>query len=330
MPLKIGLCLPMSDLTAGGVGRPFAQVAADARRAEELGFDSVWVSDHLFIETSPGQRRGSVECLTTLAAIGAQTKRVELGSLVVCNGFRHPGLLAKTAGTIQDISQGRLILGLGAGWHQPEYDAFGLPFDHRATRLEESATALKALFTGQRVTRSGRFYQFRDAELLPKPPSPPRLWLAAFGERTLRLAARIADGWNFAWCGGDVEPFRKKVAELRRACEAIKRNPATIELSAGVLAVPVDADDDQQRVFEGIQTVAPQFRGQTLEQFKQRVLFGPPEEIVNGLCRLAEAGASHLLVTVAPTPLARLNPDAIERLGELLPAVRAGGWTEQS
>lgn len=322
MTVKIGLCLPMSDLAAAGAGRTFAQVATDARRAEELGFDSVWVSDHLFIEMAPGMRRGSVESLSTLAAIGAQTTRARLGSLVVCNAFRHPGMLAKIAGTIQDISNGRLILGLGAGWHKPEYDAYNLPFDHKVARLEESAAALRALFHGDTVTHQGRYYQFNNAELVPKPPTPPKLWIAAVADRMLHLTARVADGWNYAWCGGDAEPFRRKVAELRRACADVGRNPGEIEISAGVLTMPLDDDADQQQEFERLQALSPQFRTQTLDQFKSRVIIGPPDEIVAGLRRLIDAGAQHLLVSVAPAPLARLDPAAIERLGALLPELR--------
>ncbi len=323
MSSKIGLCLPVTDL-ASGAGRAFAQVSADARRAEELGFDSVWVPDHLFIQTGPETRRGSIEALSTLAAIGAQTSRVLLGSLVVCNGFRHPGMLAKMAGTIQDISGGRLILGVGAGWHEPEYEAFGLPFDHRVGRLEESATALRALFHGEKVTREGRYYTFREAELLPTPPAPPRLWIAGHGERMLRLTAQLADGWNFAWFGGNVEPFRRTLAELRRACKEVGRNPDDIAISAGVLCVPLAEDADQQQAFARVQAVAPQFRSQTLEQFKSRVLFGPPGEIADGLHRLSEAGAEHLLISVAPAPFGLLDPDAIDRLGTLLPALTDG------
>jgi probable F420-dependent oxidoreductase len=322
MSVRVGLCLPVSDLAKGGAGRSFARVAADARRAEELGFDSVWVSDHLFIEMAPGVRRGSVEALSTLAAIAAQTARVQLGSLVVCNAFRHPGVLAKIAGTIQDISGGRFILGLGAGWHQPEYDAYGLPFDRKVARLEESAAALRALFHGETVTREGTFYRFANAELLPKPPSPPKLWIAAFGERILRLTARVADGWNFAWCGGDPEPFRRKLLELRRACKEAGRDPESIDVSAGVLTMPLADEADQQQEFERLQALAPQYRTMTLDQFKGRVLMGPPDEIAAGLNRLIEAGARHLLISAAPAPLARYDPAAIDRLGALLPELK--------
>jgi alkanesulfonate monooxygenase SsuD/methylene tetrahydromethanopterin reductase-like flavin-dependent oxidoreductase (luciferase family) len=211
---------------------------------------------------------------------------------------------------------------MGAGWHKPEFDAFGLPFDHRVARLEESVTALKALLHGERVTRAGRFYQFRDAELLPRPPGPPPIWIAAFGERMLRFTAHRADGWNFAWCGGDPEPFRRALANLRRLCAEVGRDPDAIEVSAGVLTMPLDEGADLRQAFAQLQQVAPQWRGQTLEQFRARVLAGPPDEILAGLRRLIAAGARHLLISVAPAPLARYDPTAIERIGALLPALR--------
>jgi alkanesulfonate monooxygenase SsuD/methylene tetrahydromethanopterin reductase-like flavin-dependent oxidoreductase (luciferase family) len=322
MSVKIGLCLGMSDLARGGAGRAFAEIAADARRAEELGFDSVWVPDHLFIELGPGLRRGSLEALSTLAGISAQTTRVLLGTLVVCNAFRHPGVLAKIAGTVQDISGGRFILGLGAGWHQPEYDAYGLPFDRKVARLEESATALKALFHGEKVTRDGKFYRFAEAELLPRPPTPPQLWIAASGDRIMHLTARVADGWNLAWFGSDPEPFRRKLEELHRACADVGRNPAEIEVSAGILSLPLAEGEDEGAAFARVQERLPQFRQATLEQFRSRVLVGQPDTIAAGLRRFVDAGAQHLLDSAAPAPLARFDPEAIERLGAVLASVR--------
>lgn len=324
MSVKIGLCLGMSDLSRGGAGRSFAELSADARQAEEFGFDSVWVPDHLFIEAAPGMRRGSLEALSTLAGIGARTERVLLGTLVVCNAFRHPGVLAKIAGTVQDISNGRLILGLGAGWHKPEYDAYGFPFDRRVARLEESAEALRALFRGERVTRQGKFYTFQGAELLPKPPAPPKLWIAAAGERMMHLTARVADGWNLAWYGSDPEPFRRKVEDLHRACASVGRGPTTIEISAGILTLPLAEGEDEAAAFAQVQALAPQWRSQTLEQFKARVMVGPPSAITAGLRRFVEAGAQHLLISAAPAPLAYLDPAAIGRLGHILSGVRDG------
>lgn len=320
MTIKIGLALAMTDL-ATGESRTFAQVAEDARTAEALGFDSVWVSDHLLIDMG-GVRRGSVECLTTLAALAAQTSRVQLGSLVLCNTFRHPGLLAKMAGNIQDISGGRLLLGLGAGWHQPEYDAYGLPFDHRVARLEESARALKALLDGGRYSHQGRYYTFDGAEVLPEPPARAPLWIAASGERIMRLTGELADGWNLAWFGGNVEPFARKVEQLKVATEAAGRPRDAVTVSAGIISLPLAAGADLGAELERHRPHLPQFREATVEQFQARVLAGEPEEIAAGLRRYVEAGAEHLIVSAAPAPLARLDPKGIENLAEAARVVR--------
>ena len=310
--VKIGLALPMTDM-ATGESRTFPQVLEDARRAEALGFDSVWVSDHLFIDMG-STRRGSVECLTSLAALGAATARVQLGSLVLCNTFRHPGLLAKMAGNLQEISGGRFILGLGAGWHQPEYDAYGLPFDYRVARLEESARALKALLDGGRYSHSGRYYTFQEAEVLPKPATRAPLWIAASGERIMRLTGEVADGWNLAWYGGNVEPFRRKVAELKAATEAAGRPRDAVTVSASIASLPLAEGADVASEFARWQEKLPQYRTATLEQFQSRVLAGTPSQVADGLRRFVEAGAQHLIVSPAPGPLARLDPAGIENL----------------
>ena len=318
--VKIGLALPMTDL-ATGESRSFAQVAEDARQAEAFGFDSVWVSDHLFIELG-GERRGSVECLTTLTAIAAQTQRVQLGSLVLCNTFRHPGLLAKMAGTLQEVSGGRFIMGLGAGWHQPEYDAFGLPFDRRVARLEEAARALKALVNGERYAHTGRFYTFRDAELLPKTAYPTPLWIAAGGERIMRLTGELADGWNLAWYGGNVEPFRAKVQQLKEATAAAGRLRDAVTVSVSIMSLPLADGEETAAACERALARLPQFRGATVEQFQARVLAGPPADLADGLRRYVEAGAQHLIVSPGPGALARLDPAGIENLAKAVERVR--------
>lgn len=321
--VKIGVALPMTDL-AIAESRSFAQVLEDAKQAEALGLDSVWVSDHLFVDTG-GQRRGSVECLTTLAALGAATSRVQLGSLVLCNTFRHPGLLAKMAGNLQEISGGRFILGLGAGWHQPEYDAYGLPFDRKVARLEESARALKALLDGGRYTHTGKFYSFRDAEVLPEPAARAPLWIAAFGERMMKLTAAYADGWNAAWYGGNVEPFRRKVEELHTALDAAGRPREAVTVSASISSLPLAGGEDAGEAFERWKAKLPQYRSATLEEFQGRVLAGNPRQMAEGLRRFLDAGAEHLIVSPAPGPLARLDPRGIENLAKAADLVRAGG-----
>lgn len=210
------------------------------RRAEAGGIDSLWVYDHLLSRTPGEPEDGIHEAWTLLAAIASVTERAELGTIVLGTAFRPPALLAKMAATLDEISDGRLILGLGTGWHAPEYAAFGYPFDHRAGRFEEALEIIRPLLRGERVTRHGRFHDVDDAVLIPPPARPTRLpghvpiLVAARGERVLRLAARHADAWNAAWFGFPGERFAGRLADFRAACELEGRDPSTIEVTAGL------------------------------------------------------------------------------------------------
>src|SRR5262245_19852203 len=142
---QIGLILPYSDLYLGGITPHWSDLAALAQLAEDVGFDSVWVPDHLLFRFPGVATGGAWECWSLLAALAAVTSRVALGPIVTCTAYRNPALLAKIAATVDEISGGRLILGLGAGWHEPEYHAFGYPFDHRFDRFEEALTIITGL-----------------------------------------------------------------------------------------------------------------------------------------------------------------------------------------
>ena len=204
--MKIGLVLPMADADGPGASA-WPRIKKLARHAEAGGIDSLWVYDHLIFRLPDEEEGGIHEAVTLLTAVAAATDRAELGTIVLGTGFRPPALMAKMAATIDEIANGRLILGLGTGWHEPEYRAFGYPFDHRAGRFEESLAIMLPLLRGERVTFDGRWHQVHDAVLLPPPARPTRLpgripiLIAARGERVLRLAARHADAWNMAWFG---------------------------------------------------------------------------------------------------------------------------------
>jgi alkanesulfonate monooxygenase SsuD/methylene tetrahydromethanopterin reductase-like flavin-dependent oxidoreductase (luciferase family) len=146
------------------------EVVAIARAAEDAGFDSIWLGDHLLYRNPD---RGPWEAWTLLAAIAASTERVELGPLVACAGFHPPGLIAKMAATADEVSGGRFVLGLGAGWNEEEFRAFGIPFDHRVSRFEEAFAIVRGLLAGERVTLDGRYWQAHDAVLLPPPARRP-------------------------------------------------------------------------------------------------------------------------------------------------------------
>ena len=237
-PLKVGLLLPASEGTMAGDTARWPDLLAIARRAEELGFDSLWVSDHLLFRL-PGREEqpvGMWEGWSLLAALAASTSRIALGPFVSCASFRNPALTAKMADTVDEISGGRLVLGLGAGWHRPEYDAFGYPFDHRASRFEEAFAIIRGLLRDGHVDFAGTYHQARDCELRPRGPRPqgPPLMIGTKGPRMLRITVPHVDAWNADWTSGPaaIPPLRELVDA---ACRDVGRDPATLERTAGVL-----------------------------------------------------------------------------------------------
>jgi alkanesulfonate monooxygenase SsuD/methylene tetrahydromethanopterin reductase-like flavin-dependent oxidoreductase (luciferase family) len=230
--VKVGLMLPQAP--QDGAGRSWREIAMMARRAEAGGADSVWVADHFLYRPGDHPEVGYHEAWTLLAALAASTSRVEIGALVLATSFRPPGLLAKMAATLDDVADGRLILGLGCGWHEPEYRAFGYPFDHRVGRFEEALEVIVPLLRGERVTFAGRWTQAEDAVLLPPPRRRPRILIAAKGQRMLRLTARHADQWQTAWFGLPDDRWRSRHADFVAACEDEDRDPASLEMTVGV------------------------------------------------------------------------------------------------
>jgi len=252
--MQIGLVLPMSDADGPG-GSTWPQIRKLALLAEAGGIDSLWVYDHLIFRGLDDEDGGIHEAWTLLSALAAVTERAALGTIVLGTGFRPPALMAKMAATLDEVSNGRLVLGLGTGWHEPEYRAFGYPYDHRAGRFEETLQIIVPLLRGEHVTLLGTWHQVEDAFLIPPPPRPARLpgrvpiLVAAKGERVLRLTARWADAWNTAWFGMPDERFAQRRADLVAACEVESRDPATLEVTVGVSvgeegasSLPVDAD----------------------------------------------------------------------------------------
>jgi alkanesulfonate monooxygenase SsuD/methylene tetrahydromethanopterin reductase-like flavin-dependent oxidoreductase (luciferase family) len=231
--MKVGIVLPQGPQE--GDGGSWAEIAVIARHAEAGGVDSLWVYDHFLYRDEGEPEVGFHEAWTLLSALAAVTDRVELGTLVLATSFRPAGLLAKMAATADDVAAGRLILGLGCGWHEPEYRAFGYPFDHRVGRFEEALRIIVPLIRGERVTFVGEWSSVEDAVLLPPPrrPSMPIL-IAAKGERMLRLTARHADAWQTAWFGLPDGRFAQRHEDLLAACAAEGRDPATLELTVGV------------------------------------------------------------------------------------------------
>ncbi|MEP6808253.1 MAG: LLM class flavin-dependent oxidoreductase [Chloroflexota bacterium] len=229
--MKVGVQLPEVEWVAR-----WPQLRELARTAEGIGLDSVWVGDHLLYRGDGRPTRGPWESWTTLAAIAAVTERVELGPLVASTSFHNPAMLAKQAATLDEISGGRLILGLGAGWNEVEYRAFGFPFDHRVSRFEESFTIIRGLLADGRCDFHGTYFQLDDCELLPRGPrhahgEGPPLMVGSMGERMLSIALPHVQAWNawFTWFGNSVEGYRPMRDTVDAACLAVGRDPTEVE-----------------------------------------------------------------------------------------------------
>jgi len=233
-PLKVGVQLPEVEWVPR-----WADIRDMARAAEDIGLDSIWVGDHLLYRYEDQPARGPWEAWTQLAAVAAVTERVELGPLVAATSFHNPAMLAKKAATLDEISGGRLILGLGAGWNEAEYLAYGYPFDHRVSRLEEAFTIIRTLLHDGRCDFAGDYYRITDAELLPRGPRPegPPLMVGSIGERMLSITLPHVHSWNawFTWFGNSPEGYRPIRDQVDTACEAAGRDPATLERTVAVL-----------------------------------------------------------------------------------------------
>ncbi len=277
----------------------FTEIREMAQAAEIGGLDSIWLSDHLLYRFDPQITVGPWECWTLLSALAEATNSVELGTMVLCTPFRNPALLAKMAHTLDEISGGRLILGIGAGWHQPEFDAFGYSFNRRVDQLEEALQIICPLLKRKSVDFVGTYYQARDCIITPLGPRPDGipLLLGAHGPRMLHLTARYADMWNKAWLGnpqGLMEPLR----QLQSACADVGRDPTTLDVTANV-------------------SVAFPDLGKT-NPYAKEPLSGSVESIVQAFQQYFEAGTTHLIIQPTPAGL-----PALERLTEIVRLYRS-------
>ena len=251
--VRIGMMLPMSVSDGAGRMPAWAQVRAVAQHAEAAGLDSAWVCDHLLSEPTGQPVEGVAEGWTLLSALAASTARLTLGTLVTPTMFRHPALLAKMAAGVGEISGGRLVLGLGAGFAGAEYRMYGIAADHRWARFEEELQIIVALLgSGKPVTWSGRFHELRDATLQPVPARRVPVMVAGAGERTMRLTARYADAWTTAWHGRPDGQLRTQLDAMARILDEQGRDPATLRRMVGVEAV----DPGQEPARTGELTVA--------------------------------------------------------------------------
>ncbi|MFN2625361.1 MAG: TIGR03619 family F420-dependent LLM class oxidoreductase, partial [Mycobacteriales bacterium] len=216
-----------------------ADAISVARSAEAAGFATGWVSDHFFLDPSryggPSSASPALECWTTMTAVAASTRRLRVGSLVLCEAFRPPGALAKMVATLDVLSGGRVEVGLGAGWLEAEYEAHGFAFDppgQRLARLEDYARIVGGMLAVSPFSYAGAHYAVRDAPCVPGPVQRPRppVWIGGKGDRLLRIVARVGDGWNTVWRVG-LDDYRARLDVLSRACDAVGRDPASVRRS---------------------------------------------------------------------------------------------------
>lgn len=233
--MRVGLCIPIGERGPELVPFRYREMRELAEAAESGGLDSIWVADHLFTRSDNGTDRGLWESMSMLAALAEATSRVELGPLVLCTPFRNPGMIAWAANSLDEISGGRFVLGLGAGWHQPEFDAFGFDFGHKVSVFADSLQIIAPLLRDGQVAHEGKYLR-GEARIHPRGPRPsgPPILTAGSGPRMLGLTARFADRWNSVWYGLPTDEFRDERRRLEEACAAIGRDPATIEVSAGI------------------------------------------------------------------------------------------------
>lgn len=273
-------------------------------RAEELGFESLWRSDHFF--SLMGQSdRDALETWTSLVDLAARSTRLRFGPLVCSMTFRHPALLARMSAAVDTLSDGRLVLGVGAGWNVAEHEAFGIPFPplkQRMDDLEDGIEVIKALWTGEKVSYDSRRFSLKDAQMRPGPaqrPHPPLLVGGGGEKRTLRIVAKHADEWNAVALTPDA--YRAKCAVLEQHCAAVGRDPSTIARSMMcAFIIGRDAAELRSRV-EGLQRVLTPMASQPAEAIPAAVrqrgwLVGTPQEVVTQLHALAGAGVERVML----------------------------------
>jgi alkanesulfonate monooxygenase SsuD/methylene tetrahydromethanopterin reductase-like flavin-dependent oxidoreductase (luciferase family) len=308
-PLAIGLNLPTWP-RADRTHATWAEMRTLAREAEAMGIDTLWAPDHLQRDMPSGERVGFWECWTIVTALAEATTRIGIGPYVACAGFRNPALLARMAATLDEVSAGRLVLGLGSG--VPERDtswtAFGYDTARPVARYAEAVEVVTRMLRQPALTFEGEFFRTVDAEVIPKGPRAggPPVWVAGLGERTARVAARFGDAINVNLPLTGPDDMARLVATATAACEAEGRDPATLGLTGWGRVILDDAG---------------------LALAREGCLTGSPEEVAASVRSFADAGLQHMTFYIGapdePSRFPALTPAALERFAPFLEAIRA-------
>ncbi|MBT8201873.1 MAG: LLM class flavin-dependent oxidoreductase [Acidimicrobiia bacterium] len=300
--MKVGIQLPEIEREVR-----WAELREMVLLIEDLGFDSIWVGDHLLYRAPHIGVAGPWESWSQLAAIAALTERVEFGPLVASTSFHSPAMLAKKAATVEEISGGRLILGLGAGWNETEYRAFGFPFDNRVSRFEEAFTIIRTLLRDGEIDYSGRFYDIRECVIHPRGPRPsgPPLMIGSRGPRMLEITAPHMDAWNawHAWFGNDPARLRPIIQKLEAALRAAGRDPGEVTKTAAAL---VQVGDGSGRI------AGDPSRGVSTP------ITGRSQEIAEKLNEFGAIGVEHLQIVIDP-----ISVGSIKKMADVLRDVKS-------
>jgi alkanesulfonate monooxygenase SsuD/methylene tetrahydromethanopterin reductase-like flavin-dependent oxidoreductase (luciferase family) len=302
-PLKVGVQLPEIERVA-----PWSDLARMTTTAEALGYDSIWVGDHLLYRNPGEPPKGPWEAWTLMGALAAITSKVEIGPLVACTSFHNPAMIAKKAATLDEISGGRLILGLGAGWNEPEYRAYGYPYDHRVSRFEESFTIIRRLLQGEEVSFDGEYYAVEDCLIHPPGPRPdgPPLMVGSGSPRMLDITIPYVQSWNawYAWFDNKPENLAPWMLKVDEACERAGRDPGSVERTCAIL-VGLSKGQGRSVMDKSNEAAVP--------------LSGTPEFMAGELRKYADAGISHVQLVMDP-----ITVESIEEFAPVLEILDRG------
>ena len=324
--MRLGLALPHYDFSLPGISRidwPF--VRDWAQRAEELGFDSIWVSDHLFLDLSKyggnEQRYSSLECFACLGALAMCTREVRLGALVVANDLRYPAVVAKMAASLHSLSSGRFELGLGAGWYEPEFQAagvrFGLPGE-RIERLGEAVQLIRMMVNNDQSDFDGKHYQLKQAWNLPRlgpDEKPLPVFVGGKGDRVARLAGRYADGFNSVWAWTP-EAYAGRIKVLEQAARKAGRDPSTIKKSVGLYALPGRDEAEIQMRWQRYLAGCPPGVSASLDlqTWRQDKLAGTAEYMAETLKAFGRLGVEEVILSFGLLPFQICDASGVEDL----------------